>query len=145
MPSCTFLGHRDAPIEIETQLQQVIVDLIINKKVDTFYIGTHGNFDVIVKKTLNKLCNTYPHIRFFIVLAYLPQTRNDTVDYSNSIFPDGLEAVPKKFAIIKRNEWMINKSDYVVTFVEHSTSSASKFTEFAKRKNKTVINIAKPI
>lgn len=141
--TCTFFGHKNTTNEIENQLHKTLIDLIENKKVTTFYVGHQGNFDYLVRKNLEQLTYIYPHIKYFIVLAYLPKQNDylDTEYYAKTIYPDGLESVPPKFAIIKRNHWMINKSDYVVTHVNHNLSNASKFKDLAERKGKIVINI----
>ena len=60
----------------------------------------------------------------------------------NTIYPDGLEKTPSKYAIPKRNEWMIDKSDYVVTYVKYIVGGAAQFKELAERKGKTIISIA---
>lgn len=65
---------------------------------------------------------------------------NDNLNYT--IIPDGIETVPKKFAINYRNSWMIEQSDYVVTYVNSSVGGAAKFKKQAEKKNKIVINLA---
>lgn len=139
---CTFFGHRDVPNDIEQKLVAIITDLILTKNVTLFYVGTHGGFDAMVKRALKHLKSKYPHIQYNIVRAYLP-TEKDTLDadWHETLYPDGLEKVPKRFAIIERNKWMIEHSDYVVTFVRHSFSNADKFKELAEKKHKHVINI----
>lgn len=47
MATCTFFGHKDTPTQIKPLLKAVLVDLIENKNVDTFYIGNQGNFDLM--------------------------------------------------------------------------------------------------
>lgn len=37
---------------------------------------------------------------------------------------------------------MIERSDYVVTYVKYTVGGAVRFKELAEKKNKTVINIA---
>lgn len=63
-------------------------------------------------------------------------------DFSHAVYPEGLEFVPPKFAIIKRNNWMIKKSDFVVVYVKDLCGGAAKFKEVAEIKGKKVINIA---
>ena len=43
--------------------------------------------------------------------------------------------------INKRNTWMINNSDYVVTYVKYSVVGAAKFKRLSEKKCKIVINI----
>lgn len=140
---CTFFGHKDTSPNIQPLLRTVIIDLIENKNVNLFYVGHNGNFDIMVKNTLKNLKSQYPHIKFFVVLAYMPSFQNNSndIDYSNTIYPEGLERIPPKYAIVKRNQWMIHQSDYVITYVKHTSGSSIKFKEFAERQKKTVLNL----
>ncbi len=136
----TFFGHRDVTEEIEPILYSVISDLIKNQKADKFYVGNHGAFDYTVIKVLKNLSEIYPNISCSVVLAYFPTTNNG-IDYWQTIFPDGLEDVPPKFAISKRNSWMIEKSDIVVTYVTRGFGGAAQFKELAEKKEKRIINL----
>lgn len=142
--TCTFFGHSDTPPFIEAFLRTTLVDLIENKHVDLFYMGNQGSFDYMVRKTLKQLKSDYPHIRYVVVLAYLPAKRAgfDYADDSDTIYPDGLEKIPPKYAIAHRNRWMINQSDYVVAYVKYAVGGAAKFKELAERQGKTVLNLA---
>ena len=138
--TCTFFGHRFEPQKIEPTLRSTLIDLI---EVDLFYVGNHGDFDAMVRRTLRELSAKYP-IRYNVVLAYMPEKRGkfDTADYSDTILPEGIETAPKRFAINYRNKWMIEQSDFVVTYVVHdAVSGAAQFKKLAERKGKTVIEI----
>ncbi len=143
MLTCTFFGHKDTPQKIEPTLRSTLIDLIENKNVRNFYVGTHGNFDHMVKRILIELNEIYP-INYAVVLAYLPDKKHSPGgEYRpNTILPDGIEVVPRKFTINYRNKWMIEKSDYVITYVKYTIGGACKFKELAEKKKKTVINIA---
>lgn len=135
---CTFFGHRDAPWWVKEKLKDVICDLAENKGVKMFYVGNQGAFDYMVKQVLNEL-----GLKYYIVLAYMPTKLHDldTKDYSDTIYPEGLEKTPPKFAIDKRNRWMIEKSDYVVCFVTKTFGGAAKYKQIAINKNKIVIDL----
>lgn len=143
MLTCSFFGHRDAPIKIEPILQSTLINLIENKNVFKFYVGNHGGFDYMVKQCLIELKKQYP-IDYAVVLAYLPGKKLVPEEKSptDTIFPDGIETVPRKFAIHYCNKWMIAQSDYIVTYVKYSTGGAAQFKKLAEKKNKIVINIA---
>ncbi len=51
-----------------------------------------------------------------------------------------IEAVPKKFAIVKRNEYMVDKSD-AVAYVKKSWGGATITLEYAQKKKKKIIMI----
>lgn len=137
---CTFFGHKDTPKEIEPTLRSTLIDLIENKNVNMFYVGNNGNFDTMIRHQLEDLSHIYP-ITYSVVLAYLPTEKNKYDNSSNTIYPEGLETVPKRFAISWRNKWMIQQSDIVVTYVTHSFGGAARFKEMAERLNKHVINL----
>ncbi|MBQ8765179.1 MAG: hypothetical protein IJZ16_00060 [Clostridia bacterium] len=137
---CTFFGHKDTPKEIEPTLRSTLIDLIENKNVNMFYVGNNGNFDTMVRRQLEDLSQTYP-ITYSVVLAYLPTEKNKYDNLTNTIYPEGLETVPKRFAISWRNKWMIQQSDIVVTYVTHNFGGAAQFKEMANMKKKIVINI----
>ena len=140
MKTCTFIGHKNASEKLEPILKLTIETLVL-KGITKFYVGTHGSFDNMVQKILTQLKLCYPQIRYYVVLAYLPKTKADTKDYFETIYPDGLEKVPLRFAITERNKWMIKNSDYLVCYVNNPFSNANKFKEFAIKKGKQIINL----
>ena len=141
MAIATFFGHKDTPQKTEPTLRATLLDLIINKNVTVFYVGNNGDFDFMVRKQLKELSVIYP-IKYNVVLAYLPDTRNVVEDMTATIYPEGLESVPKRFAISWRNKWMIKQSDIVVTYVTHSFGGAAQFKQLAQKQGKTVIEIS---
>lgn len=141
MQACTFFGHRDCPETIKSLLREVLVDLITNNGVVTFYVGNQGRFDGIVRSVLREFEQTYPEIHYAVVLAYLPGKKNEYDDFSDTIFPEGIETVHPRYAIDWRNRWMLQRADFVVTYITHPWGGAAKFAEKAKREGKTVINL----
>lgn len=144
MKSCTFFGHRYVGDDINEVLYNTIIYLIENENVTNFYVGNHGGFDSIVKKVLEKLKNKYDYISYEIVLAYIPK-QNENKNFLNTVYPEGLEFVAPKFAIVKRNNWMIEKSEFVIAYVKDLCGGAAKFKKIAEKKGKNVINIAEKV
>ena len=138
----TFFGHKDTPKEIEPTLRTTLVDLIENHGATEFYVGNNGNFDTMVRRQLENLSQTYP-ITYNVVLAYLPTKKNEYEDHSNTILPEGIETVPKRFAISYRNKWMVEQSDIVVTYVARTYGGAWQFKTMAERQGKMVIELNK--
>jgi len=135
---CTFFGHRNVPYSLKSELINCIEKLICEKDAKLFYVGTQGTFDRLVWESLSVLKSNHPHIICYKVLAYFPT--NDSYNSENTIYPEGLETVPRKLAIAKRNEWMINQTDAVISYVRHS-GGADRFVNLAKRKGKRVIEL----
>lgn len=139
MSVCTFFGHRNCPSSIQLKLKATLIDLIETHAVHTFYVGNHGAFDSLVRSTLQELTQSYPKIRYTVVLAYLPTKQTD-FPYE-TLLPNGIENVPKSFAISFRNKWMLKQSDFVVTYITHSWGGAAQFAELAEKQKKTVIHL----
>ena len=55
--------------------------------------------------------------------------------------PEGLELVHPRYAIERRNRWMLERSDYVVTYVHHGWGGAAKFAALAERQGKRMIRL----
>ena len=137
----TFFGHKDTPKEIELALRTTLVDLIENHGATEFYVGNNGNFDTMVRRHLENLSQTYP-ITYNIVLAYIPTKKSEYDSFTNTLLPEGIETIPKRFAISYRNKWMVEQSDVVVTYLTHSFGGAAQFKAMAERQGKTVIELS---
>lgn len=144
MAACTFFGHRECSASIKPKLRAVVVvELIVRYGVDRFYVGRQGAFDAMARSVLRELAEVHPHISYAVVLERLPEPRDKAVwDFSDTIFPEGLEAVPSRFAISRRNEWMLKQSDFVVTYITHNWGGAAQYAEKAQRQDKRVLNLA---
>ena len=95
----------------------------------------------MVYSVLKELKEVYPNIRYTVVLAYMPDEHIKEVYGEDTLFPDGLESVPKRFAISIRNDWMIQHSDYAVCYVHKITGGAAKFREKAEMKGLRVVDV----
>ena len=143
MPACTFFGHRDCPACIRPQLRAVLVEWIEQCGVDRFYVGRQGAFDAMARAVLQELTQVYPHIEYAVVLERMPGRAGQGGPVpADTLFPEGLERVPARFAIPWRNTWMLSRSDYVVTYVTHSWGGAARFAAQAIRQQKRVVNLA---
>lgn len=142
--TCCFFGHKDAPSTITPRLEDTIENLIVEHGVLNFLVGNQGQFDSMVLSGLRRLKNKYPEISYNVVLAYMPTEKGEwnPYEYWETMLPEGLEAVHPRYAISKRNEWMVNESDVVVCYIKHSWGGAYKYVEMAQRKKKQILNIA---
>lgn len=141
---CTFFGHKDAPKGVNSILESTLRELIEKEKVTFFYVGNNGDFDHMVKNQLKRMKILYPSIDYAIVLAYRPDDKSkmEKEEYSHTLYPEILATTPAQYAIIKRNQWMISKADYVITYVKRPFGGAAKFKTEAEQKGKIVLNLA---
>ena len=138
---CAFIGHSDCPEGVKEKLLLEIENLIVNEKVNTFYVGTQGSFDRLVYEALCELEEKYS-IESKVTLAYL--NRETELTYYNTektIFPDCLAKTPPRFAISRRNNYMLQKADYLICFLNHQFSNTYEFVLKAIKKNIKIINL----
>ena len=134
----TFSGHKEVydAEAVEHWLRQVCSDLIA-QGADEFLCGGYGRFDYLSATVLRDLKQQHPNIRLILVLPYLNSTIL-TDGYDETIYPP-LESVPKKFAISRRNEWMVLESDIIVAYVLRDFGGATKTLQYARRKRKKIV------
>ena len=137
MATCTFFGHRDCPSSIKEKLHEETERLISHHGVDTFFVGTQGSFDRMAYAVMKELQQRYSNIKVYRVLAYMPKPGdNGTAD---TIVPEGIENAHPRYAIVKRNNWMIDHSDYVIAYVTRTFGGAYQSVERARKKGKRII------
>ena len=138
----TFCGHRDVPEPeiIKTWLNQTIEELIC-EGADRFLLGGYGQFDRLAAAVVREQKERHPAIRSVLVLPYLDR-KYDVSLYDESIYPP-LETVPVRFAILRRNECMIDMADCVIAFVTHDFGGAYTSLCYVQRKHKRIILYAK--
>lgn len=141
MYSCTFIGHSDCDESVKEALYPTIEKLITENNVTTFYIGTHGKFDYYAYTVLKELEKIYK-IEVLVVLSNL----NSVPDYcktSKMLFPDTVAKSPYKYAIIKRNRYMIKNSQFMICYINYTFSNTYNFVKQATYKKIHIINLGK--
>lgn len=137
-----FFGHKDTPSAVKPLLEQTVQRLIEENEEITFLVGTHGVFDLMVQSVLGQALQKYPHISCHIVLSYIPIENNGEQYPLQTLVPEGIESVPKRFAISFSNSYMVNECDTVVCYITHDWGGAKQFVENAKKKGRVIINLA---
>ena len=139
--TCCFFGHRDIPNNIRSELISIIKKLIQEDGVINFLVGNQGGFDSLVLSTLKEISYQNPEISYNVVLAYLPDNKSIPID-APTLYPEGIENVPKRFCISWRNNWLIEHSQYVICYISHITGGAAQFVNKAERKGRLIYNLA---
>lgn len=136
MKRCFFLGHRDAPDGIGTELEKAIESLILESGVVEFMVGNYGRFDTIVQRTLVQLKEKYPHIILTLLLPYHPAVKAVTLPmgFDQTFYPEEMERVPKRCAIVKANRYAVEYSSHFVSYLRYLGSNTSRLVEYAKKR-----------
>lgn len=136
-----FFGHKNTPSAIKPLLKQTVQQLIEENEEITFLVGSHGAFDLMAQSALIEVSKRYPRVSCYIVISYLPVGKNEQYVFP-TLYPEGIEFVPKRFAISFSNNYMVNECDRVVCYIDHDWGGAAQFVEKAKKKGKAIINLA---
>ena len=136
----TFCGHRQVEEEllVRSWLEATVAELI-QKGADVFYLGGYGRFDRMALSVVNHAKEEHP-LRSVLVLPYLDR-KTAAEEYDHTIYPP-LENVPKRFAILKRNRWMVDKADVIVAYVIHEWGGAAATLRYAESREKAVVRFS---
>lgn len=133
----TFCGHRQVCDQgAIAKWLDLILPPLIEGGAKTFYLGGYGEFDQLAAAAVRRQKDGYPQIESILVLPYLGRDV-DASGYDGTTYPP-LEGVPPHFAILKRNQWMVETSDVVISGVIRSWGGASKTLEYARKKRKVI-------
>ena len=134
----TFCGHREVqePEKVWKWLYETVAGLI-QEGADCFYLGGYGGFDRMALSAVNKAKEAHPGVRAILVHPYLDRSM-DLDAYDGSIYPP-LEKVPRRYAISRRNRWMVDQADVVAAYVIHEWGGAATTLRYAEAKKKVII------
>ena len=134
--SCFFIGHREADERLLSRLELTINRLIAEENVRYFYVGGYGGFDRIAATAVKKAKQQHPNITLMLVLPYHPAERpiETPNGFDGTYYPDGLENVPKRYAIVRANRCMVETCDWLVCYVRHGASNSRNLLEYAQRR-----------
>ena len=114
----------------------IILPSLIEGGAATFYLGGYGDFDSLAAAAVRRQKTAYSNIEAVLVLAYLNRDV-DTSRYDSTTYPP-LEKVPPRYAIVRRNEWMVRESDVVISGVTHGWGRAAKTLDYARHRQKVI-------
>ena len=137
----TFCGHSNFNMssKYEAILMAHFDSLLSGDKIE-FYLGGYGQFDSFAFSCAKKFKQEHPFASLIFVSPYLKINRA-VCDYDGIIYPE-LENIPRKYAILQRNRYMIEKADLVFAYVNKAYGGAYQAFTFAQRLGKKIINLA---
>ena len=115
MKSCFFIGHRNAPETLRPLLDAAIERHISEYGVTEFIAGHYGSFDYMAAGAVKQAKKRHPEVTLVLLLPYYPFPY-DTGGYDSTYYPEGMETVPKPFAIVRANEYMIKTCEYLICY-----------------------------
>ena len=146
----SFFGHRmiDDVLEIENRLEQLIRTLLSEHEYVEFLVGRDGEFDQLVSSSIRRCkreCRSDNSAHIW-VLPYLTAEFRDNEesfrDYYDEIEVCETAAVGHyKNAHQTRNRAMVDRSDLVVSCIQHASGGAWQTMKYVKKQGKPCINL----
>ena len=144
-----FSGHADiaSKNKIKEMVKKEIKNHITPFEPITCYLGGYGDFDQICAHACKELKEEFPRIELIYVSPYMSLSEQEKIKWLQnngfcdaSIYPP-IENTPPKFAISKRNQWMMENANLIIAYVKRNYGGAYQSLQLAKRKKKRIINI----
>ena len=136
--SCFFIGHREAPEDIASTLASEVRRHITELGVTEFIVGHYGRFDSMSGQAVIAAKREFPYIRLLLLIPYHPaEAPVDLPEgYDGTYYPPGMESVPRRFAIVRANRYMVDHTDYLIAYAWHPASNARELVEYAETRQK---------
>ena len=138
----TFFGHSTITNSGEV-IEKIIETILENTRKDekiSFYCGGYGDFDNLSALACRLIKKKRPNSEIVLVTPYLKNLAKYEI-YDATIYPP-LENVPLRYAITKRNAWMVDRAELIIAYIKYTYGGAYKAFRYAQRKKKSVINLA---
>ena len=144
-----FTGHSHilSSERIRKAVKEQINAHIANEEKVTFYLGGYGDFDMLCASVCREFKKERKGIELVYVAPYMSLSEQKKIKDMQSrgicdasVYPP-IEKTPPRYAIVKRNEWMMENSDLIIAYVERGYGGAYRALQAAKHKNKRTVNI----
>ena len=145
----TFCGH--AKFHKTEECEQKLLAFLeakVGERSADIYLGGYGDFDEFAYICCKKYQKTHPNVSLLFITPYMTATyqqnylKYQKTRYDGIIYPE-IETVPPRFAISKRNQWMVEKADCVAVYIDHDWGGAYATYQYAKRKGKSIFHLGK--
>ncbi len=148
--SCCFAGHSQISEDndiIKNQIKETLRSIAQTADIVYCYVGNYGDFDNIVATAIYELKEECNKFRAYLVIPYLNKAENkignSKLKWFDEVFIPNIPLnTPPRLKIIKTNQYMVDKSDYLICYIKYSFGGAAKTFDYAKRKKIEIINLA---
>lgn len=155
MNTCSFVGHSDLRSEknllknnLRLELREEIKKMVEENNVTMFLNGGMGDFDDLCAETVHEVTYLKKEIKSYLVCPYLTKNLEINKEHFEHLFSKIF--IPKELRnkeyspslIPKRNQIMMEVSDYVIAYVGKKNGGAFKTLSYTKKKSRAkIINL----
>lgn len=144
MKTCFFIGHREVSEGLYPALYDAVLRHIEEYGVTDYVVGHYGRFDTLAASAVRAAQKTYPDVQLCLLLPYHPAERQvwQPERYDSLYYPPGMEAVPRRAAIVRANRYMVDHCTHPIAYARRPASSAREFVNYAQCRGVCVTNLA---
>ena len=134
MKSCVMFGHHDTPQEMLEKIKCAVEEIYLKHGIGIFYVGGYGSFDYLAGAAVKSVKKQFPDIKLYLLIPYHPAVKPVALldGYDGSYYPP-LEKVPRRYAIVKANQYMVKCCDAVICYARYPGNSKA-LLEYAKKR-----------
>ena len=143
----TFIGHSTLPtkINIEKRVRTAILSRVPKGERVQFYCGGYGEFDTLCARVAHQVKGEFAAGETVYITPYLHGEERlkrimESGLYDSSLYPP-LENVPYRYAVVRRNEWMVRQADLILSYVVYPWGGAAKTLAYARRKKQDILDL----
>ena len=125
-------------------LDEAVERHIAEYGVTDFVVGHYGRFDTMAARAVREAKQRHPEVTLTLLIPYYPfqGLKELSQDYDATFYPPDMETVPKPYAIVRANKYMIRASDYLICYDRGQIGKTRDFVELARqRERKGLIHI----
>lgn len=145
---CLF-GHRTVEdcLMVESKLYELLrIVMLKNHRELEFLVGRNGDFDLMAASVIRKLKRETGNDNIYLTLVLPYETaelKNNTEAFESYYDSIEISDITRnfKYAIVARNQEMIDRADLVVVYVKHESGGAYQALKYAEKSEKRIINL----
>lgn len=157
---CCFSGYRPSkfpfPLKQDSADFQVFmrnlnttISALIEDECAVFYTGMATGFDIIASEIVLEFKKQHPHLKLYAVVPFEEQEKAYSLDWKaryNTVLNacDEVVVLSKEYhagCYQNRNKYMVDNSDYVVTWYDGKQGGTRNTLKYAQKKKRYIVNI----
>ena len=142
-----FIGHRciDNIIKVENEIEKIVKRLLHEHEYVELYVGRNGDFDISVASSVKRAQKSLnlQNSSLVLVLPYNVKDECFFAEFYDEICYPLDTRTHYKGAITKRNKWMVENANLLVSYVEAGRKGGALTTlKYAQKQGIRSINLA---
>ena len=143
---CCFAGYvqdfNNADDEkIKLAIKKQSKNLIKNHDVKEFYVGAESYFDSLCIECMEEIKKEYPSIKLCLVSTEPSHDiEPDVLNLFNEVVNLNFRKVSPEYTLFQKNDWLIEKSDFLIAYINNSFSCPLNIVKYKNSKGQLVVS-----